>query len=339
MVNCSVEDSCLASGYVARLYSIAVKEFERTSAERIDLLAAHGQTLAHVPPSGLEWDGIPVAGSLQVLNGGQLAQETGIPVAYDFRVRDIAVGGQGAPLVPFGDLVFFGDVSPTDLGVLNIGGIANLTVIRKASGTRVTQAFDTGPGNMLMDAWASKVSNGVIDFDDDGRMAREGTTCRPLLDHLLSDRFFHRPPPKSTGRDEFGENRLEAILAGETGFTPRTGLTASDMMSTLLDLTVVSIVSSLKKFVFPDGRLPLLITAGGGALNSELVFRLQKEVGKDCQVVLSDRFGVPVFAREAMAFSALGDSLVRNRFSNVPAATGAREPVVLGSFAPGTSGV
>lgn len=325
------DDVALAATWVAELYARAVDTFRsRHPDSRIDALAAHGQTLAHVPDSR-DWDGISVRGTLQVLNAQLLAERAHLPVVYDFRSRDLAAGGQGAPLVPLGDLRFFGHLAGEGTTViLNVGGIANITVIRPGpTGAYVSSAFDTGPGNMLMDALARELSCGAESYDKDGRIAASGRSDKIVVSDLLSDPYFRLAPPKSTGRDRFGEDRLHAILAGKRG-------TASgpDMMSSLLDVTVVSIAESIRNHVNPGGKARRVVIAGGGALNGELCRRLAAALPEGCRLEPSDAYGVPISAREAMGFAALGEAFLRGRPGNIPTATGAARPVMLGAIVP-----
>jgi len=322
------EDVARAAAYVAELHARAVDVFRtRHPEDRIDLLAPHGQTLAHCPDP-IDWDGVQVTGTLQVLNTGWLAEQTGLPVVADFRLRDMGAGGQGAPLVPFGDLRFFGGL-PGDSVALNVGGIANVTVLRRSPEPLVVSAFDTGPGNMMMDELMAQISSGTQSYDRDGALAATGRTDAAVLASLEADPYFDQPPPKSTGRDRFGSQRLAAIRA-EAG----RHLAPADLMSTLLDLTVAGIVRSLRDHILPAGPIARVIAAGGGALNGELMRRLGKALPAGTELVPSDRYGVPVMAREAMAFAALGEAFLRGRAGNVPAATGAKRPVILGTFTP-----
>ncbi|MBF0499576.1 MAG: anhydro-N-acetylmuramic acid kinase [Candidatus Riflebacteria bacterium] len=329
MQRASADEVALAAGYVAELYARAVEAFRAHGPgdERIDLLAAHGQTLAH-RPAPENWEGIPVRGTLQALNSGWLAHKTGIPVAYDFRSRDLAADGEGAPLVPYGDRRFFGGL-PGDSVCLNIGGIANITVLRRTPLPTVVAAFDTGPGNMLMDALAIELSGGQNSYDAEGLFAARGTTHPDWLKTLMSDVYLHRPPPKSTGRDRFGRDRLAEFRA-----SIGKDVNLFDLMSTLLDFTVCSIVDALERFVFSENPIQRVILAGGGAENSELVRRLRIGLPASTQLSRSDVFGVPAGAREAMAFAALGEALLRGIPGNVPAATGATSEVILGSLTP-----
>ncbi|NLI76312.1 MAG: anhydro-N-acetylmuramic acid kinase [Candidatus Riflebacteria bacterium] len=317
-----------AGTWVAGLYAEAVAAFRRRHRQPVDLLAAHGQTLDH-DPSDQSWDGIPVRGSLQVLDASFLAERSGLPVVYDFRRRDMAVGGQGAPLVPFGDLRFFGGACRRGLVVLNVGGIANVTVIRGGRVPRVTAAFDTGPGNMLMDALAERLTGGKQTYDAGGRLAAAGTTSPRLLATLLRDPYLAVDPPKSTGRDLYGRAREAKLWRAWGG-----KLATTDLMSTFLDFTVETIALAIERFVLPAGPVDETVIAGGGALNPELVCRLARRLESRCRLRTSDALGVPVMAREAMAFAALGDAFARGLPANVPVATGAARPVLLGCLAP-----
>lgn len=326
------DDIALASTWTAELYADAVDAFRGRHPESpIDAIAAHGQTLAHVPDSR-DWDGIDVRGTLQVLNASLLAEKARLPVLFDFRSRDMAVGGQGAPLVPLGDLRFFGPVVGSEsIVILNVGGIANITILRPgANGPFVSGAFDTGPGNMLMDALAREMSGGAENYDRGGRIAASGHTDRTLLAELLADPYFRLVPPKSTGRDRFGEDRLLALRERTRGKIP-----GPDLMSTLLDVTVTSIADSIQNHVDPEGKARRLIVAGGGALNGELCRRLASALPGGCRLEHSDKHGVPASAREAMAFAALGEAFLRGVPGNIPAATGAGRSVILGALVPG----
>jgi len=327
MNGCSEDEIALANSWMALLYSAAVEKFRKAHVDKIDCIAAHGQTLAHIPQKR-KWGGVPLTGTLQALSGSWLAEKTGLPVIYDFRSRDMAVGGQGAPLVPFGDLRFFGGL-PGDTVALNVGGIANITVIRRLPKPKVVSAFDVGPGNLLMDALATKISSGKNCFDRDGKIAAAGKTCRQLLEELMEDPFFELVPPKSTGRDRFGQRRFESIWKKWNR-----KLSPQDLMSSLLNFTVEGIASSLEKYVLPNGKIDRMIVAGGGAKNYELIRRLKMRLRGKMQIRISDEFGVPASAREAMAFAALGEAFLRGIPAGIPAATGAKQPVILGAFAP-----
>ena len=323
MKPCSSIDVTLGNSYIAELYARAFKKFFEKDDEKPDYIAAHGQTVWHQPQPVI-WDGISLTGTLQLLDAPLLAQRTGVPVINNFRAADMAVGGQGAPLVPYADLMLFGNLFPEDCIVLNVGGMANITVLHKVNGkAEVVCAFDTGPGNVLMDAYLQK--NKIGNYDKDGILAASGTTDSSILSCFMKDPYFKMPFPKSTGREHFNAELLDRFDSS---------MKAADVISTLLDVTVLSVaeaVALVKNIVNFPCRL---IAAGGGAKNPELIKRLREALTKYCTVSTSDDFGVPVMAREAMAFAVLGYAFVKNQPANVPLATGASKKVVLGQLSP-----
>jgi anhydro-N-acetylmuramic acid kinase len=321
MKPCSSIEVTLGNSYIAELYAKAFRSFFKENDEKPDYIAAHGQTIWH-QPQVVRWDDIDLTGTLQLLDAPLLAQRTNIPVINNFRSADMAVGGQGAPLVPYADLILFGNLFPEDCLVLNIGGMANITAIHKNNGdAKVVCAFDTGPGNVLMDAYMQK--NNLGNYDKNGTFASSGKTVNSILEDFLKDPYFKQPFPKSTGREHFNTNLLEK-------FDKK--IKNEDVLSTLLDVTVISIsdaVVSLKEIInFPCK----LIVAGGGALNTELIKRLKRNLADSCSIHTSDEFGIPVMAREAMAFAVLGYAFVKKQPSNVPLATGASKKVILGQL-------
>ena len=323
MKPCSSIDVTLGKSYVAELYAKAFHSFCENNDEKPDYIAAHGQTVWHQPKPVI-WDSIKLTGTLQLLDAPLLAQRTAVPVISNFRAADMAVGGQGAPLVPYADLMLFGNLFQEDCIVLNVGGMANITVIHKVNGkAEVVCAFDTGPGNVLMDAYMQK--NKIGNYDKNGSLAASGTTEKDILSNFMKDPYFKMPFPKSTGREHFNIELLK-IFNG--------GIKAADAMSTLLDVTVLSIVeavSMLKRVIdFPCK----LIVAGGGAKNHELLRRLKNLLTKYCSISVSDEFGVPIMAREAMAFAVLGYAFIKKQPSNIPLATGASKKVILGQLSP-----
>jgi len=325
----SLQDALLGHSYVAHLYSEACRDFFSGGRERPDYIAAHGQTILHVPQAE-KWDGYQVSGSLQLLNGSLLAQQTGIPVICNFREADMAAEGQGAPLVPFADACFFGHDLSSDRIVLNVGGIANITFLRSENGdVKVVSAFDTGPGNMMMDSLIEQETGGKEHYDRDGQLAASAMPDHKMVKEFLRDPYFSILPPKSTGREKFGKVRMLEVLPG---FSSDAGL--AEKISTFLEISCCSIVDAII-----DPRLGVkfpasLIVAGGGALNLEMMRRLAVKLQGKCEVSTSDEFGVPVMAREAMAFAALGNAFVRGRPANIISATGAKRPVILGQLHP-----
>ena len=321
MKPCSSIDVTLGNSYIAELYAKAFNKFFENENEKPDYIAAHGQTIWH-QPQPVVWDNISLTGTLQLLDASLLAQRTGIPVINNFRAADMAVGGQGAPLVPYADLKLFGNLFPEDCIVLNVGGMANITALHKVNDrAEVVCAFDTGPGNVLMDAYMQKNKYG--NYDKNGLMAAGGDSNKSILADFMKDSYFKMPFPKSTGREHFNSKHLEKF---DNRINP------ADAMSTLLDVTVSSIFEAVllvKNIVnFPCK----MIVAGGGALNSELIKRLKNVLSEYCSVFVSDEFGVPVMAREAMAFAVLGYAFIKKQPSNIPLATGASKKVILGQL-------
>ncbi len=326
MHSADASEVTLGASYIAELYARACHQFFAAGHERPDYIAAHGQTIYHHPQPTV-WDGIPLTGSLQLLNGSLLARRTGIPVICDFRAADMAAGGQGAPLVPFADLFLFGKKARRDLLLLNIGGMANVSAIRAGRRPQMACAFDTGPGNVLMDAAVQRA--GLGNFDRDGCLAASGHSHRPTVERFLQDPYFSAPPPKSTGREYFNVGRLDQLASWQ-----KKELAPADLLATLLDITVDSIVAAVRE-LSGHVRFPAdLAVSGGGALNPELMRRLAVRLENIANVTASDSFGVPVMAKEAMAFAVLGYTFVRRRPGNLPAATGATGKVILGGLYP-----
>ncbi|HOI90222.1 MAG TPA: anhydro-N-acetylmuramic acid kinase [Candidatus Rifleibacterium sp.] len=316
----------LGASYIAELHALACQQFFADETPLPDFIAAHGQTVWH-QPTPITWEDLPLTGTLQLLNGALLAARTALPVICNFRAADMAAGGQGAPLVPFADLFLFGRPAARDRVVVNIGGMANLTAISSsAPRPEVICAFDTGPGNVLMDLYMQR--SGLGRFDADGCLAATGKTLRPLLDAFLADPYFKLPPPKSTGREYFNQQRLDCLI--EQADTA----TAADLMSTLLDITVESIAAAIRQPAYPLSLPAEVLVAGGGARNSELIRRLAASLRGVAEVTTTERLGVPIMAREAMAFAILGYAFLQGRPANVTRATGAKRPAVLGEFHP-----
>jgi anhydro-N-acetylmuramic acid kinase len=316
----------LGSSYGAELYALACHEFMSRHVEKPDFIAAHGQTVFH-QPQPVDWDGIKITGTLQLLNGSLLALRCNMPVICGFRAADMAAGGQGAPLVPFADLFLFGSTISEDMVVVNIGGMANITVISSWQGkSEVVAAFDTGPGNVLMDLYMQ--SHQLGRFDIDGKLAACGKTNAAALECLLEDPYFSLKPPKSTGREYFNAScitRIENLMQSASH---------ADIISTLLDVTVASVADAILASAETFAAGYKVLVAGGGALNPELMRRLAKKLAGKAILNSTAEFGMPVMAREAMAFAILGYSFLAGRAANVKIATGARNNVILGEYHP-----
>jgi len=266
----------------------------------IALIGCHGQTIYH--EGGVS--------TFQIGEAAVIAERTGVPVVSDFRARDIAAGGQGAPLVPFVDCLLFRHPRRTRIA-LNIGGIANITVI--PSGI----AFDTGPGNMAIDALVREHTRGRQNFDRGGRIAAQGNLNRPLLDRLLADPYYRRKPPKSAGREQYGAEFVARLK--------QTGLPLADLIATATVLTAATIALAAAPFA-PDE----LIVSGGGAHNPQILSHLAAFL-PGVALATSTDYGIDVDAKEAIAFAILAYQTWRRKPSNLPSATGARRPVILGS--------
>ncbi len=292
-------------------YAKAAAEFVATLPRRPDVIALHGQTVSHLPADHA---------TLQLGDASRVARATGVLTIDDFRSADITAGGEGAPLVPFGDQVVFGSRAP--VAVLNVGGIANLTLISTAASADVI-AFDTGPGNMTMDAIAMRQGER---FDRDGRRARSGKISARALDWALAHPYFARRAPKSTGREDFGEpfaaQLIEHVRADRGSI--------DDALATGLALTTRTIVEALRRETPGGVRWRDLIVAGGGARNATLVESLARELAP-LRVVRSDEVGVPSGAREAIAFAIMGAYRLRELPNTIPSATGARHAVRAGA--------
>jgi anhydro-N-acetylmuramic acid kinase len=319
----------------------------KISSRRIDLIGNHGQTIFH-QGEPVNFLGAKTASTLQIGDSSVIAAVTGITTVGDFRPADIALGGQGAPLVPYVDYLLWRDAK---LGrvALNIGGIANLTVIPANAKPSDVFAFDTGPGNMLIDALVARFTRHRSHFDRNARRAIRGQLVPQLLDQLMQDLYLLRKPPKSTGREYFGAAYVDKILTLGRRMKP------NDLIRTLTIFTALSIVDALQRFVLPKTNIHQLIVSGGGAHNPLLIGQLGALLGSppvgardivpssartkptpSIEVLPSSSLGIPVDAKEALAFAVLAYETFHKRSSNLPSATGATGPAILGkiSYAP-----
>ncbi len=300
--------------------------------EQVGLIGSHGQTVWHAPCG-------PAASTLQLGEAAVIAELTGIPVVSNFRPRDMAAGGQGAPLVAYVDRLLFSH--PERVRALqNIGGIANVTYLpplpRLAGeeeggwGGEDAVAFDTGPGNMLLDDAAARATGGAWTYDRDGALAAQGRVDEPLLAELLAEPYLRTPPPKSTGRERFGAQFGARVWQRAAG----AGLTPAAIVATLTAFTARSIGQAYRDFL--PRRPDEVIVSGGGAQNPTLMAMLRAALAP-AHVLTSAELGLPVEAKEAVAFAVLAYETWHGRPGNLPAATGAHHPVVLGSITPGGS--
>ena len=311
-----LQRAALAANALARLYSQVVADLLTASAtprEAVRAIAAHGQTVRHRPG---EFDGTGF--TLQLNSPALLAELTGIDVIADFRSRDVAAGGSGAPLVPAVHRAAFGRPGES-VAVLNLGGIANLTVLH-ADGA--TGGFDCGPANLLLDLWCRRCTGRT--YDDQGRWAASGQVIEPLLAGLRSEAFFSLPAPKSTGRDLFHADWLDAHLSPFTTAQPQ------DVQATLSELTAGVCARDVR--LHAPHAVELLV-CGGGAFNSDLMGRLAKHLPA-MAVQSTDARGLPALQVEACAFAWLASAFVARHAGNVSAVTGAAGPRILGALYP-----
>jgi anhydro-N-acetylmuramic acid kinase len=284
----------------------------------IDLIGSHGQTVFHNPPSSKT----SVPSTLQIGELDVIAERTGITTVGDFRTRDVAAGGEGAPLVPYVDYILFRKPGKVRIAQ-NIGGIANATVVTE--GIDDVIAFDTGPGNMLMDKVVSMATDGKERYDLYGKLASQGSVNKELLKKLLSHPFFLQPPPKSIGAEVFGKEKAQELYA----LVKEKRISRSDLMRTLLELTVESIALSYERFIFPKWKIDEVILSGGGTRNPVLVERMKKRLD-NVEFSTSDNYEILADAKEAIAFAVLANELVSGNFTNLPSVTGAKRRVPLG---------
>jgi anhydro-N-acetylmuramic acid kinase len=290
------------------LYAAAVRKCG-VPLDTIELIGCHGQTVFHEERS-----------TLQLGDGSVLAEELGIPVISDFRPRDMAAGGKGAPLVPFVDYRIY---AHPKLGrvALNIGGIANITAIPPGGAPEDVIAFDTGPGNMVIDQLVAIHTDGRQTFDASGAIASQGRLNHKLLDRLLKAPYFKRRPPKTAGREQYGQEFVDDLLS--------TGEPLPNLITTATAFTAASIASSIQQFV--DHSVHEVIVSGGGAHNAVLMAYLQAFI-PESKLRVSTEFGIDSDAKEAIAFAILAYETWNRRPSNLPSATGAKHPVILGKL-------
>ena len=288
----------------------------------VDLIASHGQTVYHLMEPGRR------PATLQIAQPAVIAARTGITTIADLRVADVAAGGQGAPLVSFFDALFFRH--PTRRRALqNIGGIGNVTFVTPGA---PAYAFDTGPGNSLIDYAAQHYSAGREPFDRDGRLARAGQADPALLATLLAEPYYRRPPPKTTGRELFGEAYAAAVLDRAQA----RGLPPADVLATLTALTAESIGRAYHDFGPPEG-VDEVIVAGGGARNPALLALLAAALPAGVPIMPHDSYGLPAKAKEAVVFALLGYAGLHGLPGTVPTCTGAERPAVPGAITPGAN--
>lgn len=306
----------------------ALNVIENTGLTQNDILliGSHGQTIFHqpypVPVAGHE-----VASTLQIGDISVIAERTGIMTIGDFRTRDMAVGGQGAPLVPYGDHLLF---AKKEFGrvLVNIGGISNITILPKGCSASEVIAYDTGPGNMIIDAFTSWVTEGKQSYDKDGKLAAIGEVDHKWLKKLLEHDYYKLTPPKSTGRELFGMDFAKKLW----NEAEKMYVSNLDRIATATELTAITIAQEIAKFI-DHGNIEEVLISGGGRFNHTLMERIAFHLPKELHIKGTEEYGMPSEAKEAIVFALLGYQCYNKTPNNLPSATGAKHPVIMGKIA------
>jgi len=313
----SIDTLCTLDTELAEIYAEATLELLSKSgykATDIRAIGCHGQTIRHKPDCRHPY-------SLQIGNPSVIAEKTRITTVADFRSRDIAAGGQGAPLVPAFHRAAFSDPLHQRV-IVNIGGIANITLLPQIKSSKSVSGYDTGPGNCLLDAWSHSCRG--INYDENGSWSASGKVDQQLLESLLSDSYFSKSPPKSTGTEYFNLDWLESTHPLVTE------LNAEDVQATLAELTAHSIALSIIREDFENSEIYL---CGGGAHNNDLTERIHRHLAK-AKLYSTEKLGLHPDCVEATAFAWLAWSTIKKQAGNLPAVTGARHPAILGGIYP-----
>lgn len=318
--NANTADICSLNFIVGECFAKCADELMKkynVSAKDVDFISSHGQTIFHIP-NKVNVAGFDVASTLQIGDISVIAEKTGIMTIGDFRTKDMAAGGQGAPLVPFADKILFNDGKKH--AIQNIGGISNVTVVSLDCDIF---AFDNTVGNMLIDYFSQKLFG--EEYDKDGNFATEGSVDENWLDKLMSDDYLNVKPPKTTGREHFNQQYAEEVYK----FAPQN---KNDVLRTITEFTAKSIYDSYEKFVFPKTDIDDVVIGGGGAYNKVLMKSLQNYFGS-IPVKTHEDYGISNKLKECLAFAFLGLATFLKRPNNVPACTGASRNVVMGKIA------
>ena len=327
-----VAEICHMNTYLGELFAKAALKVIRAAKHQpadIHAIGSHGQTIHHLPKGRREAGVGLIRSTLQIGEPAVIAERTGITTVANFRPRDMAAGGEGAPLVPYAHAVAFSHARRGRL-VVNIGGISNVTYLPPGGRMADVRAFDTGPGNMVLDAIVQDATHGTRAYDAGGRWARRGTIHRPLLTELMGHPFVTRRPPKSTGREEFGAPFVRTLRDKQK----RARLSIEDLLATCAAWTAETIGSSRR---WVSGKIDDVIVGGGGVSNRAIMESL-RTVFAPASVLTFDDCGWSSKAFEATAFALLAHDFLHGLCTNVPQVTGARRPVLLGSVVPGRAG-
>ncbi len=327
-----VDELCQMNFLIGEIFAEAalsvIREAE-LAVEEIDLIGSHGQTVYHLPPqAGAEY----VPSTLQIGEPAVIAYRTGIPTIANFRVADLAAGGQGAPLVPYVDFLLFRRADRT-VALQNIGGISNVTLIPAGASASDVQASDTGPGNMIIDSVMEILTDGAERYDNAGQFAAQGNVCESLLREWLGHPFIKAAPPKTTGREAFG--RQFANQALEQAQNRNVG--QADLVATLTAFTAETICDYYRQFLFPHYSVNEIYISGGGSHNLTLMGHLER-LFQPIPLLPIDSIGFSSDAKEAIAFAVLATEAIHGHPTNLPQVTGASRPMVLGTFTPNIGG-
>ncbi len=322
---------CQLNFTLGKLFADAAKQVAGQSPipiSDIDIIGSHGQTIYHIS-SLKEKAEKKIRSTLQIAEPSVIAQETGVTTVADFRTRDIAAGGEGAPLVPYADFILFGK-DGIDRAIQNIGGIANVTFLPAGCNINEIIAFDNGPGNMIIDRFTEIMTDGKNKYDKDGELASKGKLNQALLKRLCSHPYLSIPPPKSTGREDFGIQFSDDLYKE----LMRDNVDIFDAIKTVTAFTAKSISDSYRKHIQPSYKISEVIMSGGGVHN-HVMFQFLNDYLGNMRIRKVEEFGIPSEAKEALAFAILANETICGNPGNVPSATGARERVVLGKIIPG----
>lgn len=322
-----IEDVCRLNYFLGELSADACEKVIEIAGKRkedIDFVGSHGQTVWHEPEE-TSFLGKDFHSTLQIGEASQIAERLGCPVVSDFRTRDVAAGGLGAPLVPYTEFVLYQD-SERNIGLQNIGGIGNISILKKNGTMEDVFAFDTGPGNMLIDGAITELSGGRLTYDRDGEWGKKGKVSKKLLEYLIQeDDFLRLSPPKNSGRERYGRHFLKKVLKQTEN------MQKEDVIATLTDYTAYSIAYSIEHYCKKEDRPERLIIGGGGANNQTLLERIRLRI-PGTEVITNEDIGLSGDAKEAVAFAVLANDCLCGEYNNLPEVTGASHPVIMGKI-------
>lgn len=349
----TVDKVCHLNFYIGNLFAEAAKSIANKAhipITEIDLIGSHGQTIYHLPnlsilgeagkvKKSLAWkfqksDTVTLKtqslrSTLQIGEPSVIAQETGVTTVADFRPRDVAAGGQGAPLVPYVDYILFRD-KKKGRALQNIGGIANVTFLPPDCNIDDVIACDTGPGNMIIDRITEVITNNEYHFDEDGKLAAKGKINDRLLDSLLDHPYLSKQPPKTTGREEFGRNFADNLYKNAID----SGVKDLDILTTVTAFTARTIADNYKQWILPKHNLSEIILSGGGSQNNTLIKFLIEYLDPSIKIYSITKFGIAPNAKEALSFAILANETISGNPNNLPNVTGAKKSVIMGKILP-----